>query len=221
MSDKDMSRRFRSTEFGVLRKLLQLPMYQPLLEDKPLPVRARLCIALGFAALWMAALLPIARLAFERPPSATDLATAAAFLMGLAFANAANTFGIGPAPVIARLIDVVQRWRRKSEFDRRCERIGRSLDLRTDYLTPRVKIWLSHFVRAHALSSQPEFVRKLASRTTQLSLWEMELAEKLEAAIENGTTDPASALRIVLRECRWMDPNGIEQAVLTGIPAVA
>lgn len=228
MSDNAVDHRFRSSEFAIQYNLLQYPMYRPLLDGTRLPLHARLCIGLGVAALLLPLTLAAGAIAFGYDRFhgiATDVNMLAfiAFIMGvhLDASRAATSFGRDPVMLLATLIDRLRLLLRKQAFEQRCEHIGRALDLRSDYLPQRVKIWLGYLIKTHAFASHSTFVRMLAARSTQARLCEMELAEKLEAAIENGATDPASALRIALQGCHWMDPQGIEQAAQADVPAVA
>lgn len=225
MSDK-MDVHFRSSEFTILRNLLRYQMYRPLLEDKPLPVHARLSIGFGVAALLLLPILGVGAIAlgdrFQGVATGVNVLTFIAFIMGahLDASRAATSFGRDPVMLFPVLIDRLRLLSRKRAFEQRCERIGSALNLRTDYPQQRVKIWLSHLVSTHAFASQPSFVRMLAARSTQARVCEMELAEKLVASIENGATDPGTALRTALQRCHWMDPSSIEQAAQADVPAV-
>lgn len=218
---------YTSAQFSAqMANLQKMWFLRPLLESKPLPVLGRLYVALDAALLvLLAAIIGMLMFSPAGPASTGDvvLLAALAFIIGahLEPSVAAASFGQGLLFLPAALFDRFKVLLRKREFDRQCERIGRALNLRSDYLPQRVKIWLGYLVRTYAFASHPSFMRMLAARSTQAQLCEMELAENLIAAIENGATDPASALRTALQGCRWMDPNAIEQAAQADVPAVA
>lgn len=218
MIDKKEDRRYRSTQLQLNLARLQLWLYRPLTEGRPLSMLGRLSVGVQMAGLAMpiaagAALLTLGEQghALATP---SNIAALAAFIIGWHFnpSTAAASFLLTPGSLLLALYDWLRLQPMKRAFYHRCERIGDTLQIRSPYRRQRVKVWLGAVVASSAFHNQPDYVRdKLLFRTAQAKMCQMELAEKIERVMaEQPNADPSTAIHLALQNCSWFSPDSSE-----------